>query len=90
MMTANIDTAKAAVTGRLTPALESLDENVREARRALTHGRHAAEDLAAATVLQVRRHPLTAIALAGTVGAMAGCLMGFVFGWGVRRRMPAA
>lgn len=45
------------------PALEVLEENVRDVRRAVVAGRHTVEDCAAETTLQVRRHPSWPLAL---------------------------
>lgn len=88
-MNTTIESAKEAVAERLSPALESFEdnvrENVREARRAITHGRHAAEDLAAGTALEVRRRPLMSVAVVGAAGAFAGCMFGFALGWQARR-----
>ena len=72
--------AKEAIKERLTPALETLEENVRDGRRAIVHGRYAAEDFLAATALRVRWRPMTALAVAAGVGALGGCLIGFAFG----------
>ena len=72
--------AKEAIKERLTPALETLEENVRDGRRAIVHGRYAAEDFLAATALRVRWRPLMALALAAGVGALGGCLIGFALG----------
>lgn len=72
--------AKEAIKERLTPALETLEENVREARRAIAHGRHAAEDFIASTALRVKWRPLIALALAAGAGALAGCLIGLALG----------
>jgi ElaB/YqjD/DUF883 family membrane-anchored ribosome-binding protein len=80
-MTTTIETAREAVSQRVNPALESLEQNVREARRAMAHGRRAAEDFVDGTTLRVRRHPLGSVALAVTAGALAGCVMGFALGW---------
>lgn len=77
--------AREAIKERLSPALDTLDENIRQARRAIVDGRHAAEDFAAGAALQVRRHPLSALALAAGAGALAGCLFGFALGRGGRR-----
>jgi ElaB/YqjD/DUF883 family membrane-anchored ribosome-binding protein len=74
-----------AIKQRFIPAPETLEDNVRQVRRAIVHGRYAAEDALAAADLQVRRHPRTAIVLAAGAGALAGCLMGFALGWGVQR-----
>ena len=72
--------AKEAIKERLTPALETLKENVREARRAIVHGRRAAQDFVAGTALRVRWRPMTALALAAGAGALAGCLIGLALG----------
>jgi ElaB/YqjD/DUF883 family membrane-anchored ribosome-binding protein len=72
--------AAEAIKERFVPASETLEDNVRQARRAIVQGRYAAEDAAAATVLQVRRHPVVAIAVATGAGALAGCLIGFAIG----------
>jgi ElaB/YqjD/DUF883 family membrane-anchored ribosome-binding protein len=75
--------AAEAVKDRFAPVLEGLEENIREAKRVILHRRHTAEDFVAETVLKVRRHPLQALVFAASVGALAGCLCGFVLG---RRR----
>jgi ElaB/YqjD/DUF883 family membrane-anchored ribosome-binding protein len=72
--------AKELLQDRFGPALEALEDNVREARRAITTGRHALEDVVEGTALQVRRHPLRALAVTAGVGALAGCLIGFAIG----------
>ena len=72
--------AREVIRERLSPALDTLDENVRQARRAILQGRHAAEDVVAGAALEVRRHPLSALALAAGAGALAGCLVGFALG----------
>lgn len=78
--------AREAIKERLSPALETLEENVRQARRAIVQGRYAAEDFAAGTALQVRHHPLSAVALAAGAGALAGCMIGVALGWLAHRR----
>jgi ElaB/YqjD/DUF883 family membrane-anchored ribosome-binding protein len=89
-MTMTIDSAKEAIAERVNPALESfeerLEEKARGARRAITHGRYAAEDIAAEATLQVRRRPLTSVILAAAAGTVAGCLVGFVLGWQAHHR----
>jgi ElaB/YqjD/DUF883 family membrane-anchored ribosome-binding protein len=72
--------AKEVLQDRFGPTLEALEDNVREARRAMTNGRHAVEDFVAGSTRQVRRHPLGALALAAGAGALAGCLIGFAIG----------
>ena len=63
------------------PGLKALEENIRRAQQAVAEGRHATEQLVSSTVSQVQQHPLGAVALATTGGALAGCLMGFALGW---------
>ena len=67
------------------PALEALEENVRDGRRAVVAGRHAVEDCAAETTLQLRRHPFMAVGLAVGIGSLVGCMVGFALG----RRGPS-
>lgn len=73
-------TAKEVIKDRLTPALETFEANKREAKRAILHGRHAAEDFVEETTLQVRRHPLRTLAMVAGAGTLAGCLIGFALG----------
>jgi ElaB/YqjD/DUF883 family membrane-anchored ribosome-binding protein len=68
--------AAEAVKERLSTAREQLEESMRKGRRVVVRAQHAAEDGTAAVGLQVRRHPLSAIALAVTAGAVAGALIG--------------
>jgi ElaB/YqjD/DUF883 family membrane-anchored ribosome-binding protein len=87
-MKTTVGSVRETVAERLTPALESLDENVRAARRAIAHGRQTAEDLVDQTTLQVRKHPMASVAVAAGAGALAGCLVGFALGWKTRRTAP--
>lgn len=69
-----------AITQRLTPALdtiESLEKNLRRARRAAAHGRYATQDAVAGAALGIRRRPLRTVAVAAGAGALAGWLVGF-------------
>ena len=68
------------------PALEALEENVRDIRHAVGAGRQATEDCNTEATLQVRRHPLMAVGLAIGIGTLFGCLVGFTFGRGSRNR----
>jgi hypothetical protein len=81
--TTTIETVRETVAERLSPAFE---ESVRDARRAITQGQYAVEDFAAGAALQVRRHPLASVLLAGVAGGLAGWMCGFVFGWRTFRR----
>ena len=76
--------AREAIKEHMSPALHALEDNVRQARRAIAEGRHAAEDFVAGSALQVRRHPIMAVAVAAGAGALAGCLIGCAIGLGWR------
>ena len=86
MATVTESAAKAA-NNYVEPMLAALDENVREARRAVVAARHAVEDRAAQTALQVRRHPFVSLGIAVGAGALLGCVIGFTLR---RRSDPAA
>jgi len=62
------------------PIRAAVHENVRDARRAVTAARHAAEDCADTTVVQVRRHPFVSLGIAAGIGTLAGCAIGFTVG----------
>ena len=64
---------------RLGPALDEFDERVRQAKRVVTRAQHAAEDGVGATVKQIRRHPLRAVAFAAGIGAFVGAAFGLVW-----------
>ena len=68
------------------PRLESMEEAMRTARRAVNSARNATEDFVAGTTLEVRRHPLTAVGLAATAGLMAGVVIGLAGAWFWRHR----
>lgn len=55
---------------------EVVEEGVRATRRAMTEGRHLAEDLRDLTVLGVRRHPWRALGFAMVVGLGIGSFAG--------------
>lgn len=80
-MGTTIDTVRDAVRERVNPAVDAVQDNMRSARRAIAHGRHAAEDFIASGALQVRRHPLRSVAAAGLAGALLGCVFGLALGW---------
>jgi ElaB/YqjD/DUF883 family membrane-anchored ribosome-binding protein len=69
-----------AVKERMSPALEKLDETIRQGRRVMVRSQHAAEDAAAAAVLRIRRRPWSAVMIAAGVGALVGALIGFGLG----------
>jgi ElaB/YqjD/DUF883 family membrane-anchored ribosome-binding protein len=68
------------------PAMESVEENLRQARRVVNTARHAAEDVATDAALNIRRHPFAAVGAAVVVGAVAGGLLGFGAAWFARTR----
>ena len=68
------------------PTVESVEQAVRNARRAVNGARAATEDFVAGTTLNVRRHPLTAVGLAATAGIVTGCAFGFAAALFWRRR----
>jgi len=76
MATVTESAAKAA-NDYVEPILAALDENVRDARRAVVAARHAVEDRAAQTAIQVRRHPFASLGIAAGAGALLGCVIGF-------------
>lgn len=61
---------------RTWPTIESVEENLRQARRAVNTARHAAEDAASEAALKIRRHPLRAVGAAVTFGMIVGGLVG--------------
>ena len=68
------------------PTREALEENLREVRRVATTARHAAEDAVGQAALNIRRHPLRALAGVAAVAGIAGVLVGFGAGWCARTR----
>jgi ElaB/YqjD/DUF883 family membrane-anchored ribosome-binding protein len=54
---------------------DSIDDGIHQARRALTHGRQAAEDATDLVRLRVRRDPVRALGLALAVGVLSGVLI---------------
>lgn len=81
------ESATKAFKNQASPVLVALEENARDVRRAVVAGRHAVEDCAAETTLQVRRHPFMAVGLAVGIGSLAGCLVGFTLGRRGRARI---
>jgi ElaB/YqjD/DUF883 family membrane-anchored ribosome-binding protein len=81
-----VPTAADTIREQFAPALDTLEDTMRQGRRALVRGQHAAEDAAAAATLIVRRRPLSAVMLAAGAGALAGGLIGFGVGWFARCR----
>jgi ElaB/YqjD/DUF883 family membrane-anchored ribosome-binding protein len=66
---------------------DKFEDGVRSARRAIKHGRYAAEDLIEEAQHTVRQKPLEAVAVVFAAGVLAGALAGGVVTWfGFRRR----
>ena len=84
-MTIATQTERITEPGRW-PTREALEENLREVRRVATTARHAAEDAVAEAALNIRRHPLRAVAGAAVAAGVAGVLVGFGAGWFARTR----
>ena len=74
------ESAAKAVKEYAEPVRAALEENMRDVRRAVVTGRHAVEDCAAETTLQVRRHPFVSLGIAVGGGALFGFLMGYTIG----------
>ena len=77
MATSPVASVVDAVKERLSPALDTLNETIRQGRKVVVRGQHAAEDAAAAAALRVRRRPLSAVMIATGAGALVGALVGF-------------
>lgn len=87
-MNTTLESAREAVSDRIAPALESLERNVRDARRTIAQGRRATEDLVDETTLRVRRRPFASVVAAASAGAIVGAMIGFALGWQVARPTP--
>jgi ElaB/YqjD/DUF883 family membrane-anchored ribosome-binding protein len=74
------ESAAKAVREYTEPVRAAVDENIRDIRRAVVAGRHAVEDYAAETAIQVRRHPFMSLGIAAGVGTLCGCVIGFMAG----------
>lgn len=84
-MTTTIESVGAAVTGRLTPAMKSVQENVRRARRC-GHSRTARRRERCRGNYAAGQAPsLRSVALGVSAGALAGCMLGFALGSQARR-----
>jgi ElaB/YqjD/DUF883 family membrane-anchored ribosome-binding protein len=81
------ESAASAVKEYTQPLRAAVEANIRDVRRAVVAGRHAAEDAAAEATLHVRRHPLVSVGAAAAIGTVFGCLVGFAVGrYGGARR----
>lgn len=82
-----VTAAADAIKQRLNPAFDEFDKSVRQAKRVIARTQHAAEDGVDATVVQIRRHPLRAVAVAAGFGAFAGAAFGLIWSrWTARAK----
>jgi ElaB/YqjD/DUF883 family membrane-anchored ribosome-binding protein len=66
---------------------DKFEDGVRSARRAIKHGRYAAEDLIEEAQHTIRQKPLESVAVVLAAGVLAGALAGGFVTWlGSRRR----
>jgi ElaB/YqjD/DUF883 family membrane-anchored ribosome-binding protein len=68
------------------PIRAAVNDTVRDVRRVVVAGRHAAEDGADMTAVHVRRHPFVSLGIAAAAGIIIGTAIGFVFGRADTRR----
>lgn len=68
------------------PTIESVEENLRHVRDAMSTARHAAGNAVGDAAQRIRRHPLRTVGGAAMVGVFAGALVGFGVGWLARKR----
>jgi ElaB/YqjD/DUF883 family membrane-anchored ribosome-binding protein len=76
-MATMMESATKTIRDHAEPALEALEENVRNVRQAVVAGRRTLEDYSDEATHQVRRHPFMAVGLAGVVGTLFGCVLGY-------------
>jgi len=65
--------------------MESVEENLRQARQVIERARHAAQHAVADAELNVRRNPFFAVGAGAIAGVVVGGLLGFGVGWFTRR-----
>ena len=69
------------------PIRAAVNDKVRDVRRAVVAGRHAVEDCADVTAIQVRRHPFVSLGVAAAAGILVGSAIAFVFARAETRRL---
>jgi ElaB/YqjD/DUF883 family membrane-anchored ribosome-binding protein len=79
-MDAVTESAANVVNEYIAPISDAINENMREARRAIAAGRQTIEDVATHAIIRVRRHPWRWLSTAIGLGAIAGCVVGFSIG----------
>ena len=83
-MRTNIETDRGAGTC-VWPTRESVKDDLRAVRRAVTRASHATEGAVSEAVVNIRRHPLRTVGIATLVGTLTGVAVGFGVGWLARR-----
>lgn len=68
--------AKEAYDGYVDPALHTIEEGIRRARRAVADGRRTVDECANEAEHQIRRHPFSVVAAGLGVGMLAGIVIG--------------
>jgi hypothetical protein len=72
------------VRERIAPAIEAVENGVREGRRVLARGQRAAEDAADVAAVRIRQRPFAAVLAAAVGGTLAGAAIGVIAGYAVR------
>lgn len=72
-------TVKEAYDQYVDPALHTMEEGIRRARRAVADGRRTVETCTNEAEHQIRRHPFSAVAAGLGVGMLAGIVIGAVW-----------
>lgn len=89
-MTTVTESVAEAASEYTEPIVAAIHENLRDVRRTIAAGRHAVEDYADATAIQLRRHPFVSLGIAAGVGMLVGCVIGFSVGRPGTRRSVAS
>lgn len=79
-MTTVAESAAKTASEYTEPIRAAVHDGLRDVRRAVAAGRHAVEDCADETAIQVRRHPFASLGMAAAVGLLAGGVIGFLLG----------
>jgi ElaB/YqjD/DUF883 family membrane-anchored ribosome-binding protein len=80
------------IVGRKTrewPALDTVNEVVRDAGKAVADMRRASKNAVERLELTARRRPLAVVGAAAAAGFFAGGIVAFAFGWFAGRRVRA-
>jgi ElaB/YqjD/DUF883 family membrane-anchored ribosome-binding protein len=69
------------------PTAESVEQAVRDARKAVAGARKATQDAVERLELTARRRPLAAVGVAAAAGFVVGGVLAFGIGWFTARRV---